>query len=201
MHAPESSPVSIPILALAFGAWLGFGPLASLTVQAAEPDPGVYAWRELAPLVSPSPRTDHAMAYDGRRSITVLFGGKGVEAINREYDGAARTWTLRARSGPAPRTQMGLAFDGARSRTVLFGGRADGGEDFQYGDTWLWNGRAGTWTQHRGQDVPARLRVGLVYHGGLQTVISLATGEYVEGPLTFATPGRVAAAGGPVTLR
>ena len=33
------------------------------------------------------------------------------------------------------------------------------------------------------------------------TVISIAAGEYAEGPLTFATPGRVAATGGSVTLR
>jgi hypothetical protein len=33
------------------------------------------------------------------------------------------------------------------------------------------------------------------------TVISIAAGEYVEGPITFATPGRVGASGGSVTLR
>jgi hypothetical protein len=117
--------------------------------------------------------------------VHVVFGGFDpgfrMRGDTWEYDGAARTWALRSRSGPAPRTQMGLSFDRARNRTVLFGGRTDGGDDFQYGDTWVWNGLPGTWTQHRGQDVPARLRVGLVYHGGLQAIMSVGgIVEYVD---------------------
>lgn len=304
MNACHCSPSRIPILVLACGACLGFSHFVSLTLEAAAPEPEDYAWRELAPLVSPSPRTDHAVAYDSRRSITVLFGGKDLEAVNAgrgfqewstwedtalgdtwqfdgriwwrlspahsppavyghtmtydqargvvvlfggkngwraghpfnpdiwewdgtdwtrvetsgeapgglvdhgmtydreraahivfggfdpgfrmrgdtwEYDGAARTWTLRSQSGPAPRTQMGLAFDAARNRTVLFGGRTEHGDDFQYGDTWVWNGWAGTWTEHRGQDVPARLRVGLVYHAGLEAILSVGgIVEYID---------------------
>lgn len=288
------------LIAIGWSAWHGGG---LLSVHAAAPEPEGYAWRDLNPLVSPSPRVDHAMAHDSWRSVTVMFGGKEVEAINIgygrqewsdhndtalgdtwefdgrtwlrraplhsppacyghtmtydearhvvvlyggkggwraghpfnsdvwewdgqdwtqvetsgespgpqwnhgmaydrdrsvhvvfggndrdfhrrgdtwEYNGATRTWTLRSQSGPSPRSRMGLAFDAARHRTVMVGGSQDwyGGDDFQSSDTWIWNGVEGTWTQHRGQDVPARQRLGVVYHSGLQAV--MAVGGIVE---------------------
>jgi hypothetical protein len=146
-------------------------------------------WTQVA-TVDPVPagRVDHGMVYDSQRSVHVLFGGMASEGgyweitgETWEYDGAARTWTRRAGSGPAPRSQMGLAFDSAWNRTILFGGRPDTGDDFQYGDTWIWNGVAGTWTRHWGQDAPARLRMGLVYHGGLQsTMVVGGIVEYID---------------------
>lgn len=89
------------------------------------------------------PRADHAMAYDSRRGVTVLFGGDAVGVKLRdtwEWDG--REWSLATMNGPEPRSGHGMAFDESRGVTVLFGGE---GESSLFGDTWEWDGQ--TWTR------------------------------------------------------
>ncbi len=38
-------------------------------------------WTRKAPALSPSLRASHAMAYDSRRGVTVLFGGYGPQSL------------------------------------------------------------------------------------------------------------------------
>jgi hypothetical protein len=90
------------------------------------------------------------MAYDSERGVHVMYGGSegGSELGDTwEYDGGVRNWTLRAplNAGPGPRIWFQLAFDVARNRTLLFGGSQ--GATVQLGDTWVWDGLAGAWTQ------------------------------------------------------
>jgi hypothetical protein len=55
------------------------------------------AWKQVYPLVSPTPRLAYAMAFDEARGVTVLFGGRTQEGVLLndlwEYDGV--TWVER----------------------------------------------------------------------------------------------------------
>ncbi len=93
----------------------------------------------------PSPRVQHAMVYDSRRGITVLFGGATGLATesNETWEWNGDTWSLRCACGPSPRDSVGMAYDSDRGVTVLFGGYGDNNQ------TWEWDGAAGTWTQRQ----------------------------------------------------
>ena len=92
----------------------------------------------------PSPRIGHAMAYDERRGVTVLFGGTNANSLNLadtwEYDGLA--WKRLAIPGPTPRSGHALAYDAGRQKVVLHGG-TDG--NTVNGDVWEYDGTA--WVQ------------------------------------------------------
>lgn len=110
--------------------WLGV--LSSAWPALAQP----YAWTEVS-LVA---RSQHAIAYDSARGVTVLFGGGAPHAPRNdtwEWDGTL--WRLRATDGPSPRNAFALAYDSARGVTVLYGGW-DGARNYE--DTWEWDGRA-----------------------------------------------------------
>lgn len=87
----------------------------------------------------PSPRANHAMAYDSLRGVTVLFGGS-PQNDTWEWDG--QQWTLRSTTGPTPRSRHAMAFDAARGVTTLFGGQASFSK---LRDTWEWDGSS--WTE------------------------------------------------------
>jgi hypothetical protein len=90
----------------------------------------------------PRARRGHAMAYDGARSVTVMYGGEvqalgGAAADLWEWDSATNLWTDRTPAPlptgwPGPRAWHGLAFDGAR--TLMFGGSVP--------SLWEWDGTA-----------------------------------------------------------
>ncbi|MDO8630142.1 MAG: kelch repeat-containing protein, partial [Phycisphaerales bacterium] len=93
----------------------------------------------------PTPRAGHAMAYDSRRGVTVLFGGSdgsGETGDTWEWDGT--NWTSRNTTGPVARSDHALAFDSARGVSVLFGGRYEASGYQFFGDTWEWDGT--NWT-------------------------------------------------------
>lgn len=95
-------------------------------------------WSQRA-VSGPSPRSNHAMAYDSTRGVTVLYGGSTGSSETWEWNGTA--WTQRMASGPSSRSQHAMAYDAVRGVTVLFGGASSSGEQ-----TWEWNGTA--WSRH-----------------------------------------------------
>jgi hypothetical protein len=111
----------------------------------------------------PLERFAHGMAYDSVWGVHVMFGGVSVERVNTntvryyalgdtwEYDGAARSWTLRSGTNP-PAQVAPLVFDAARKRTLLYSG------DTGIPQTWRWDGDAGTWTQLAPPSSPRVLR-------------------------------------------
>lgn len=111
----------------------------------------------------PLERLRHGMAYDSVRRVHVMFGGTGAEQVNPntvryyahadtwEFDGSARSWTLRSATNP-PAQDASLVFDAARNRVLLYSG------DTGTPQTWLWNGVAGTWTQLAPPTSPRVLR-------------------------------------------
>jgi len=136
----------------------------------------------------PEARAYHGMAYDSARGVHIMYGGSvGTSLLGDtwEYDGAARTWTLRAppNAGPGPRIWFQLAFDAARTNTLLFGGTQDG--TVQLGDTWTWNGTAAVWTQHYPPDHPRERQLYAMAYDSVREVALLQCGAMVQGGSTL----------------
>lgn len=94
-----------------------------------------------SPPARPAPRHGHAMAFDGRRGRTVMFGGEvdGERAGDTwEYDGVLWTRIFTANQPPA-RSGHRLVYDDARQKTVLFGGAITNGRTLT-DDTWEYDG-------------------------------------------------------------
>src|SRR5260370_14021358 len=107
----------------------------------------------------PSARWGHGLAYDSARGKTVLFGGLGASGFvgdTWEWDSAAGTWTLRATTGPGARYAHAMVYDSVRRKIVLFGGISCSFAFCLLGDTWEWDGAAGTWTLRATTGPPAR---------------------------------------------
>lgn len=103
-------------------------------------------WAQKAPSVSPSPRTNTAMAFDETHGVTVLFGG--TSGLNEPdeilyfndtwiWDGA--NWTeMNPAMVPPARSGAAMAYDSVHGELVMFGGTAGPGKEFN--DTWAWDG-------------------------------------------------------------
>jgi hypothetical protein len=85
--------------------------------------------------------TDFAMAYDGARGETILFGGHGYSGIpvstTWAWNAAAGEWVERSQTAPRALLGHAMAFDQGRGRVVLFGG---GDGTTLNGNTWGWDG-------------------------------------------------------------
>jgi hypothetical protein len=120
-----------------------FGGTTSANVKLADTwvyDDSSGSWSQKSPTMAPSPRLQHAMAYDATRARVVLFGGNdanGVTGDTWEWDGT--NWALVATTGPAPRANHMMTYDTVRQRIVLTGGGEPG---LLPGDTWEWDGTA-----------------------------------------------------------
>jgi len=93
----------------------------------------------------PEPRSGHAMAYDPRRGVVVLFGGRnGVKDLSDTWEWDGERWDERTQgctpgeSCPMPQRGHAMVYDGDLGRITLFGGAGDASA--QYIDRWLWNG-------------------------------------------------------------
>ncbi|MBC7894255.1 MAG: hypothetical protein H7066_02525 [Cytophagaceae bacterium] len=102
------------------------------------------AWRKVAD-EGPPARYAHAMVYDERARVVLLYSGaaahRGAPLTDMwQWDG--RRWTEIRLTGPTPgyRYQPVMVYDRARGRTVLYG-TVDGVKD----DTWEWDGQR--WTE------------------------------------------------------
>ena len=104
--------------------------------------PPALGWTQAA-TISPSSRFGHAMAYDSRRGVTVLFGGAvnaGSTASNETWEWNGTVWSKRNVTGPSGRYYHAMVYDTNRGVTVLFGGSPGGIS----ADTWEWDGAV--WT-------------------------------------------------------
>jgi len=134
--------------------------LAGVVVVLACRGPGVATPRGGGAPQKLGVRNAHAMAYDAKRGVVVLFGGADARSVKGDtwiWDGA--TWTQASEHGPTPRTFPALAFDGGRAQVVLFGGRrvlfgTDADRRTVLADTWVWDGSA--WRQVPVTGPPAR---------------------------------------------
>jgi N-acetylneuraminic acid mutarotase len=115
-------------------------------------DYSANTWTDMRPAVSPPARNSFAMVYDGAADRVILFGGGDWFVDYGDtwaYDYQHNTWTeLHPAAGPALRSYGYMAYNSEHDRIVLFGG-ADFTETILYGDTWVYNYRANTWTLHQ----------------------------------------------------
>ena len=82
----------------------------------------------------------HALAYDSRRGMSMLYGDRGPDASTLwGWDGSS--WRAFNQPGPGLRRHIKLAYDCARDRLVLYGGFDDSGRILN-SDTWEWNGQS-----------------------------------------------------------
>jgi hypothetical protein len=95
-------------------------------------------WREVEDSNGPEGRSRHAMVYDSKRNVLVLFGGKTKKKAlgdTWEWDGAK--WTSFGTSKVNPREGHAMVYDVESGVVLLFGGR--NGSKF-YNDLWSWDG-------------------------------------------------------------
>jgi hypothetical protein len=112
-------------------------------------------WTELFPSVSPSPRSDSAVAFDPTTNEVVLVGGfSGTTYLGDEwtYSPAQRTWAPFVPPGPAPspRADGRMVFDSVNGTFLLFGGNDFSGANFTFhhlNDTWSFSLSARQWTE------------------------------------------------------
>lgn len=90
----------------------------------------------------PAPRWGHAMVYDDKRLVSVVFGGRTQTAPSAdtfELEGTA-WWTNDKTPKPPARSHAAMAYDSTRGVVVLFGGNPSNAEPEQaathLGDTW-----------------------------------------------------------------
>jgi hypothetical protein len=127
-------------------------------------------WTELADAGAPSPRSQHAIAYDSARDRVVLFGGQDSSANiigdTWEWDGINWSGQLSTPS-PGPREGQVLVYDAARGQSVLFGGFDD---HFNLrGETWAYDGG---WAQLSPATSPsARYGASVAYDSARQRVV------------------------------
>lgn len=141
-----------------------------------------FAWHRREATVVPSPRVQHAMAYDSVRQLTILFGGEqsyggGVVGDTWTWDG--NEWTLVSTEGPEPRAEHAMAFDTRRGVIVLYGGI--NGDETVLRDTWEWNGSE--WRLVDGGGPAAIHGHEMVYDSGRGVTVMFG-GEYQSGILS-----------------
>lgn len=104
-------------------------------------------WTPRTPPTSPTPVSDHAMAYDLFRATTWLVGGAttGNALLNETWAYDGTTWTKQTPTTSfTPRLRHAVAFDFSRGKLVLFGG-STGTNTGHLNDTWEWDGT--NWSQ------------------------------------------------------
>lgn len=102
-------------------------------------------WRErLASATTPVARSDHVMAYDNRRGVLVMFGGRDIAFYDDTWEWSDGRWIdpMAPRPYPDVRRIPAMVFDSQRGVSVLFGGN-DG--NIELDDLWEWDGTA--WTE------------------------------------------------------
>jgi hypothetical protein len=119
-------------------------------------------WTQRSPATSPSPRQEHALAYDSGRGVTVLLGGFATNAGGDTWEWNGTNWTQCSPAmSPSARAGHAMAYDSARAVTVRFGGNLNT-SPANNGDTWEWNGT--TWTQRSPATSPSpRFEHAMVY--------------------------------------
>lgn len=103
-------------------------------------------WTNLSPIIRPTNRSVHAMAYDSESDCIMLFGGNDGHfmADTWAYNYVNNTWTrMLPATYPSHRTSAVMAYDSESDRTVLFGGRSV--PNFE-NDTWAYDYNNNTWT-------------------------------------------------------
>jgi hypothetical protein len=129
---------------------------------------GGMAWVDLAPIgVPPSPRSDHAAAYDPLRDRMIVFGGGAGTTFSDVWSlqMVGLVWTKLSPSGQSPSAREGhlMIHDPVRDRMIVFGGVEEDHDILD--DVWALNLATPSWTHINpaGTDPPERTWTDGVY--------------------------------------
>lgn len=118
----------------------------------------------------PTARFGHAMTYDRRREVGILFGGRGPSGmLDDQWAWNGEEWlavNLQGVPHPTPRYLHQMAYDDTRHVIVLFGGCSQLDCQAMYHDTWEWDGS--TWRDVSppfafGAQPPGRVAAAMAY--------------------------------------
>jgi len=102
-------------------------------------------WQKMTPEHIPSPRAYHAMAYDAKRGVILLFGGQDINgnALDDTWIWDGNDWTqVFPKTDPPERRGAQLFYDPQKSKIILAGGFTYPDEEANmYADTWEWDGK------------------------------------------------------------
>lgn len=123
----------------------------------------------------PLRRYDHAMAYDAKRKVTILFGGTasadganpGFPTDTWTWDGTA--WTRVATSGPSGRYRPKMVYDSQREVVVLFGG--EHADDLHVESTAVWEWNGSQWLLQTSAGVEGRYLPAAVYDSSRREIV------------------------------
>ncbi len=148
-------------------------------------------WTQRTPSLSPTPRFEHAMAFDATRGRLVLFGGRttpGVlcgSASNETWEWDGTTWTLLAPTASPPGLNgHTMAYDSDRSRLVVIGGKTCSSSE----QIWEYDGT--TWSK-RGDLAQPRVAHAMTYDAARRSTVVVGGGvsefgnDFTEGTLLW----------------
>jgi Galactose oxidase, central domain len=162
-------------------------------------DPESGQWTNLNPSGAvPSPRIDHAMAYDTHFGKTVMFGG--VDVVDGEaakllqdtwaYDSSTNSWANLDPTGSIPPSQGGqcLVYDPSVKRMFLFTFGLDESTGDSRSEVWSYDLAANQWSRLEtpGAVPPARINQTTVYDSRRARILMF--GGSATPPLAFTTP-------------
>jgi hypothetical protein len=141
----------------------------------------------------PPGRQAHAMAFDGRRRVAVLFGGSGDTAYMDDTwewglfgtptcsHAALPCWRQVGIAAPQGRIGHAMTYDWANGYVLMFGGTrnlaCDGGSSLQCGGTWTFDGTA--WTRLYPAHAPSpRYNAVMAYDGTRGRVVLHGGGQF-----------------------
>jgi hypothetical protein len=165
----------VPTALVLLSGWLPLWPTAAQSIWVdCVPWPHILTWDWVGwdwridglggVMPSPPRRFSHAMAYDHRRQVTVLFGGRdrfsGVALGDTwEFDGT--TWGQKfPEVSPSARHSHQMSYDAARGIVVLYGG---GDGSLSSDALWEWDGTYWRPVEPVGDRPPDRARHGMAY--------------------------------------
>jgi hypothetical protein len=119
-------------------------------------------WVNVAPVTSPTARSQHVMSVDPASGDVLMLGGRGAggTAVTGVWRFVVDTWQQTFLD--VPRTGTGLAWQESTDSHLLYGGRTVGGSPSTRADTWELRGLS--WTQRTPANAPGpRADAGLVH--------------------------------------
>ena len=102
------------------------------------------AWSCLTPSTNGTPASRGAavIAFDERRGVLVLYGGRiGRRGLRDTWELSSTGWSLRDTAGPTTAPHGSMAYDSSAGAILLYHSAGDGGA---LRESWRWDGRG--WT-------------------------------------------------------
>jgi MYXO-CTERM domain-containing protein len=109
-------------------------------------DPG---WIQLNPTTGPEARAEHAMLFDKKRGLTVVYGGStqaGVVDDLWTWDGAQWAELKPAGNKPPPLKLASLVYDEQTDQYLLYGGISSDDPQSASSTLWAYNPTTAAWT-------------------------------------------------------